>query len=177
MSALFFLAFAYFAVGQAAVTRNGAQTAADSAALAAARSMRDEAYAPFLAALLAGDEAALRLLLINPGADTISPCTVAAPAYAADNHATVTGCVPKGATSYTVNVRTNGSVGSSVVNGSENVYGTAQATAVVEARCTLDSVGVAGVNFTCPDGPLVVDPTGPGFVLELSAIYTVHLTS
>jgi len=175
MSALFFLAFAYFAVGQAAVTRNGAQTAADSAALAAARSMRDEAYDPFLAALLAGDEAALRLLLIHPGDDTGLPCT-AAGTFAAANKSSVTGCTPEGTTAFDVNVRTNGSVGDSVVKGSENVHGTAQATAVVEPRCTLVSV-VAVAVFACQDGPLTVDPTGPGFVLDLSAFYTVHLSS
>ena len=36
------LALAYFAVGQAAVNRNGAQSAADAAALAAALNTRDE---------------------------------------------------------------------------------------------------------------------------------------
>src|SRR4051794_28092055 len=39
---LLFLAFAYLAVGQAAATRNGAQTAADAAALAAAQDLRDK---------------------------------------------------------------------------------------------------------------------------------------
>ncbi|MGV9241848.1 pilus assembly protein TadG-related protein, partial [Streptomyces nigra] len=37
---LLFLAFAYLAVGQAAANRNGAQTAADAAALAAALDTR-----------------------------------------------------------------------------------------------------------------------------------------
>lgn len=41
VAGLLFLAFAYFAVGQAAVNRNGAQTAADAAALAAAQETRD----------------------------------------------------------------------------------------------------------------------------------------
>lgn len=179
MSALFFLAFAYFAVGQASVTRNSAQTAADSAALAAARGARDEAHDPFLAALLAGDEAALRRLLADPGNDAGPPCQ-AAQTFATDNRATVTGCDPVGgSTRYAVSVRTNETVGASVVNGSENVHGTAKATAVVEPRCTLASPGTSGnvVNFSCPSGPLAVDPTGSGFVLDLSAFYTVHLSS
>jgi hypothetical protein len=176
MSALFFLAFAYFAVGQAAVTRNGAQTAADSAALAVARSYRDEAYDPFLAALLAGDKVELLRLLVDPGNGIDSPCP-AAGAYAADNHATVTGCGPDGgSTSYAVSVRTTGSVGNSVVKGSENVHGTASATAIVEPRCTVTG-GVGPVIFACQDGPLTVDPTTPGFVLDLSVFYTVHLSS
>ncbi|MEK8144688.1 pilus assembly protein TadG-related protein [Streptomyces sp. M10(2022)] len=48
---LLFLAFAFFAVGQASATRNGAQGAADAAALAAAQDARDGMRLPFLAAL------------------------------------------------------------------------------------------------------------------------------
>lgn len=42
VAGLLFLAFAYLAVGQAAVNRGGAQTAADAAALAAAQDTRDQ---------------------------------------------------------------------------------------------------------------------------------------
>jgi len=42
VAGLLFLAFAYLAVGQAAANRNGAQTAADAAALAAAQDTRDQ---------------------------------------------------------------------------------------------------------------------------------------
>ena len=58
---LLFLAFAYFAVGQAAVNRNGAQTAADAAALAAAQEARDQlAGQPGGRVAVAGEEVAVR---------------------------------------------------------------------------------------------------------------------
>ena len=176
MAALFFLAFAYFAVGQAAMARGGAQTAADSAALAAARAERDGVRAAFLAALVAGDDTALRVLLANAGGPG-DPCGAAAD-YAARNHATVQGgCTavhdPPG---YTVEVVSDRSVGKSVVKGTEDIHARATATAVVEARCDVLDVSGHTVHFSCDDGPLAVDPTAPGFVLDLSTFYSVHLS-
>lgn len=52
VAGLLFLAFAFFAVGKASVTRNGAQGAADAAALAAAQQARDEIGPAFLGVLL-----------------------------------------------------------------------------------------------------------------------------
>ncbi len=51
---LLFLALAFFAVGQAAATRNGAQTAADAAALAAGQKYRDDLRKGFLDELRGG---------------------------------------------------------------------------------------------------------------------------
>jgi hypothetical protein len=162
-------------VGQAAVARNGAQTAADAAALAAAREQRDEVHDAFLAALLSGDTDALAQLLANangPG----SPCSVAG-TYAADNRAELTGCDPtQGPPGWTVAVRSVGSVGPSVVNGTEDIHATAHATAVVEPRCTPGDANKPVVDFTCDNGPLDIDPTQTGFVLDLSDFYTVHLS-
>lgn len=176
MAALFFLAFAYFAVGQASVARGSAQTAADSAALAAARAQRDGVRDAFLAALLAGDDAALRDLLAHPVGPG-DPCGAAAD-YAAQNHATVQGgCTAvQDPTGYTVGVVSDRPVGRSVVKGTEDIHARATATAVVEARCGVGDVSGKTVNFSCDDGPLAVDPTAPDFVLDLSAFYSVHLT-
>nr|WP_272919867.1 pilus assembly protein TadG-related protein [Streptomyces sp. SID4948] len=175
IAALFFLAFAYFAVGQASVARNGAQTAADAAALAAAREQRDEVHDAFLAALLSGNLDVLGQLLAaanGPG----SPCAVAGD-YAADNRADVVSCVPvAGPPGWTVGVRMLGTVGPSVVKGSDSIHATAHATAVVEPRCTLDDAKKPVVDFTCDNGPLDIDPTQTGFVLDLSDFYTVHLS-
>ncbi|MEE4543541.1 pilus assembly protein TadG-related protein [Streptomyces sp. V4-01] len=175
MAALFFLAFAYFAVGQAAVTRNSAQTAADAAALAAARQERDDVHDAFLAALLAGDGTAIGDLLAKvTGAG--DPCG-AASAYAEQNHASLGPCVPVAdPPGFTVQVVTRGTVGRSVVKGSEDVHGKATATAVVEPRCHVGDTSGHTVNFSCRNGPLAVDPTAPGFVLDLSAFFSVHLS-
>jgi hypothetical protein len=176
MAALFFLAFAYFAVGQAAVARNGAQTAADAAALAAARQERDDVHDAFLTALMAGDDTALGDLLtkvIGPG----DPCD-AARAYAEENHATVGPCTPvDDPPGFTVEVVSQGTVGKSVVKGSEDVHARATATAVVEPRCHVGDTSGRTVHFACDGGPLTVDPTAPGFVLDLSAFYSVHLSN
>jgi hypothetical protein len=176
MAALFFLAFAYFAVGQAAVTRSSAQTAADAAALAAARQERDDVHDAFLAALLAGDGTALGDLLTKVGGPG-DPCA-AASSYAEQNNASlVAPCVPVAdPPGFTVHVITRGTVGKSVVKGSEDVHGRATATAVVEPRCHVGDTSGHTVNFACSGGPLAVDPTAPGFVLDLSAFYSVHLS-
>jgi Flp pilus assembly protein TadG len=177
MGALFFLAFAFFAVGQAAVTRNSAQTAADSAALAAARERRDEVKADFLTALTAGDPDALGRLLSTVGtADRSKPCTGAS-TYAADNDAVVTRCdVLTDAVGYVVDVTTRGTVGTSVVDGTENRHATATATAVVEPRCAFHANRAARVQFICDHREVTIDPTAGTFRLDLATFYTVHLT-
>lgn len=180
MAALFFLAFAYFAVGQAAVVRNSAQTAADSAALAAARADRDAASADFLAALTSGDLVQLGKLLANLGAHDAEACA-AASSYAGQNDAAVDapdGCgrasgVPLG---YTVSVTTLGTVGTSVVDGTETKHAKATATAVVEPRCGLGDKDGNAIGFICNGDHVTVDPTAGGFVLDLSTFYTVHLS-
>jgi len=176
MTALFFLAFAYFAVGQAAVKRNSAQTAADAAALAAARENRDEVKDAFLTALTGGDLDVLGHLLGDGGTDDAAACA-AADAYAADNDATVDACqgshAPPG---YTVAVTTRGTVGHSVIDGTEDKHAHATATAVVEPRCTLGGKDGHTIDFSCDGGPLTIDPTADGFTLDLSDFYTVHLS-
>jgi hypothetical protein len=147
MAALFFLAFAFFAVGQAAVVRNTAQTAADSAALAAARADRDAVHDAFLAALTSGDFAGLGDLLRDLGTHDGEACAAAA-LYAGENDAGVDegGCVPvSGPPGYTVSVTSLGTVGTSVVDGTETKRAHATATAVIEPRCTLsEDEGNAG---------------------------------
>ncbi len=177
MAALFFLAFAYFAVGQAADARSGAQTAADAAALAAARAERDAAHDAFLAALLSGDDTALHDLLLNP-AGLADPCAAAAD-YAEQNHATLAGggCQPvQDPPGFTVEVVRTPSVGKSVVKGTEDIHARATATAVIEPRCGVGQVSGHTIDFSCDGGPLAVDPTAPGFTLDLSAFYSVHLS-
>jgi Flp pilus assembly protein TadG len=178
MAALFFLAFAYFAVGQASVARGGAQTAADAAALAAARADRDAVQDAFLAALKSGDPAGLSDLLGDLGSHRRSACS-AASAYAEANRAEIVagGCVPAAAgRGYTVTVKSQGPVGTSVVPDTEKMYAKATATAVVDPRCTFGSASGHHLKFDCKQGEVTVDPTSGDFRLDLSTFYTVHLS-
>lgn len=176
MAALLFLGVAYFAVAQATVLRNNTQTAADAAALAAARANRDELAAAFLVALQGGDLVQLGHLLAEGGLDDGEPCA-AADAYAGDNDAEVTSCDRvDGPTGYTVGVISKGTVGSSVVDGTETKKAKATATAVVEPRCALDDKDGTAIHFTCHGDVLSVDPTAGDFRLDLSTFYSVHLS-
>ncbi|GHA80841.1 pilus assembly protein TadG-related protein [Streptomyces clavifer] len=136
VAGLLFLAFAFFAVGKASATRNGAQGAADAAALAAAQQARDEIGPAFLGALLLPGG-------LNDffGDHYISgePCNQAQ-RFAADNRADVVdGCDWESGfqrDEVTVKVKTRDAVGDTVIPGTETTHATAHATAVVEFRCT-----------------------------------------
>ncbi|NEA58423.1 hypothetical protein G3I60_30805 [Streptomyces sp. SID13666] len=177
VAALFFLAFAFFAVGQASVVRNSAQTAADASALAAARSARDDVKDAFNKALIEGDLSQLGDLLAGAGMNGAGACEAAA-TMAVANHADRQICDrtddPPG---YTVGVRTQGTVGKSVIDGTENKHALANATAVVEPRCTVRQKDGKAIKFSCNGGEDVsVDPTANGFRLDLSLFFTVHLS-
>ncbi|SEC52104.1 pilus assembly protein TadG-related protein [Streptomyces melanosporofaciens] len=138
VAALLFLALALFAVGQAGATRNGGQTAADAAALAAAQDYRDQLRKGFLEAIANGsvwDD-----LLNGRGIGTGDACE-RAQWFAQQNGADLTGpgCVPGYLpTSFTVTVRTQKPVGKTVIPGTETKHATAMAKAVVTPRCTAE---------------------------------------
>lgn len=200
VAALFFLAFAFFAVGQATSLRNSAQTAADAAALAAARHERDRLADPFRAALTQRDLKALRNLLDGSGAGVVADLDVpgdcaAAGAYAADNDAGVTGCDPVSSPpGYTVEIVTDQTVGHSAVDGTENLPARAKATAVIQPRCAVGGKSGSGITFSCDsdsdsagggngnggdanaNGDMTIDPTRSGFKLDPAEFFTVHLS-
>ncbi|WP_086710818.1 pilus assembly protein TadG-related protein [Streptomyces antimycoticus] len=138
VAALLFLALALFAVGQAGATRNGGQTAADAAALAAAQDYRDQLRKGFLEAIANGsvwDD-----LLNGRGIGAGDACE-RAQWFAQQNGADLTGpgCVPGYLpTSFTVTVRTQKPVGKTVIPGTETKHATATAKAVVTPRCTAE---------------------------------------
>lgn len=140
MAGLLFLAFAYFAVGQAAATRNGAQTAADAAALAAAQDARDQLRDGWLGVIL--DPAQWGDFLSGGAYDEYAACGRAA-SFAAKNDAELSGerCVSllMGEQGFRVEVRTLDAVGDSIIPGTENQHATARATAVLEPRCTFEA--------------------------------------
>ncbi|MGW2642567.1 pilus assembly protein TadG-related protein [Streptomyces sp. NPDC001348] len=146
VAGLLFLALAYLAVGQAAVNRNGAQTAADAAALALAQDARGQLAALWVQEVL--DPAEWQHIF--DGTVGVNPSCGRANQLAEENYAHVQVCRNHGALSYTVSVKTDKPVGKSVVPGTEGIYGTASATAVIKALCTFDPPGADAGKDTLP---------------------------
>ncbi|MET9951044.1 hypothetical protein ABZ135_05765 [Streptomyces sp. NPDC006339] len=137
---LLFLAFVYFAVGQAAVTRGGGQTAADAAALAAAQDAREQLREGWL--LVLADPEAWEDFLSGREYVPERSCERAAQ-FAAENGAELLagGCTARtvgGEEEFRVRIRTLDTVGSSLVPGTETQHAMAAATAVLEPRCSFD---------------------------------------
>ncbi|KUN98545.1 pilus assembly protein TadG-related protein [Streptomyces caeruleatus] len=137
VAGLLFLAFAYLAVGQAAANRNGAQTAADAAALAAAQETRDQLAGMWVEDVL--DPTKWQDIFDGVGAQ-FDGCW-RADELAAQNDAAVDGCGPVEPLGYTVTVESTKPVGDSIVPGTEDIKSKASATAVIEPRCTFDLPG------------------------------------
>ncbi|MEU6671939.1 pilus assembly protein TadG-related protein [Streptomyces sp. NPDC046727] len=173
VAGLLFLAFAYLAVGQAAVNRGGAQTAADAAALAAAQNGRDQLAAAWAADLL---DPAKWQDIFEGKVPVDNPCG-RAEQLAAQNDATLNGCNWQ-LLRYTVDVETNKSVGDSVVPGTEDIHSTASATAVIESRCTFP--GDAGGDeelprLTCGGKLWKLDPDDEATLPAPEDLFDVHL--
>jgi hypothetical protein len=174
---LLFLAFAYFAVGQAAANRNGAQTAADAAALAAAQEKRDQLAGAWIRDVL--DPTKWRAIFEGT-AEGLTPSCWRAYELAAQNDARVNGCEPQGPLRFTVEVETNKSVGDSIVPGTEDRKSNASATAVIEARCDFEPLaGDAGPDILpkllCENGDWEVDPDDLDVLPEPEDLFDVHL--
>ncbi|WP_030929631.1 pilus assembly protein TadG-related protein [Streptomyces sp. NRRL S-646] len=137
VAGLLFLAFAYLAVGQAAATRNGAQTAADAAALAAAQDSRDQLAGMWVKAVL---DPTKWQDIFDGNVPGLERSCWRAPQLATQNGAHVEQCAatPAGPLGYTVAVKTDKPVGDSIVPGTENQYAKASATAVIEPLCTFE---------------------------------------
>ncbi|MCZ1007730.1 pilus assembly protein TadG-related protein [Streptomyces lydicus] len=162
VAGLLFLALAFFAVGQAATTRNGAQTAADAAALAAGQQYRDLLTKTFFDGLRDGsyqsNRAVWKDLLNGRGVSSDTACERAgwfAGRNGADLSGTRTGsgsgCVAGSwPTSFAVAVKTRNPVGNSVIPMTKSAYGEAKAKSVVKPRCTLDPAtdGPGGTGAT-----------------------------
>ncbi|MFF8830355.1 pilus assembly protein TadG-related protein [Streptomyces sp. NPDC015131] len=127
VASLLFLALAFFAVGQAGATRNGAQSAADAAALAAAKESRDR-FELSLATI--GD-------LLDGELGTMPDGCDAAADFAARNKAALGGCVQlmDGRWGFRADVVSQEPVGDTVLPGTEGEYAHATATAIVVPLC------------------------------------------
>ncbi|MDQ0794300.1 cytochrome c1 [Streptomyces sp. B1I3] len=190
VAGLLFLAFAYFAVGQASMKKNEAQTAADAAALAAAQDARDEWSWPGVFDLEKWDD-------LLSGRDIGSGSCSAADRLAAENDAHPISCGPDYApeASYTVTVETNETVGSSVIASTESKKARATATAVIEPRCRIeedlsptpsppkgDDDGDTGeveeqksYKVVCDDEDFSIDPKNLDLLPDLADLFSVHL--
>ncbi|MFD7336601.1 pilus assembly protein TadG-related protein [Streptomyces violascens] len=178
VAGLLFLAFAFFAVGQASATRNGAQGAADSAALAAAQRAR----------VLLGPQ--LKAALTSPGGlvDVFKDDALFRDAayaegvsFAAKNHSDVTSWKTEAGDrqfAFTFWVKTQYTVGSSVIPGTEQDRGTAHATAVIKLRCDLPP-GTGSVPTPAPSLPVTITCDGKDLPIDpmpdLEKIFTVKL--
>ncbi|MFG2604388.1 pilus assembly protein TadG-related protein [Streptomyces sp. NPDC048514] len=172
VAGLLFLALAYLAVGQAAVNRGGAQTAADAAALAAAQDTRDQLAGMWVAVVR--DPARWRAIFDGAGAGSF--CW-RADELAAQNDAEVRRCSPD-MLAYSVDVRTNKTVGDSVVPGTEGVRSTAHARAVIEPLCKPPAEGIADDSLPrlhCRDKVWDLEPDDPSELPTPSDLFDVHL--
>lgn len=175
---LLLLAFAYFAVGQAAANRNDAQTAADAAALAAAQDRRDQLAGEWVKNLLEPD----RWQAIFAGnAEGPDFSCERADQLAAQNDAGVLSCLPDGPLGYTVVVETNDTVGDSIVPGTEDFKSQEKATAVIESRCEFDLPVEETAEdtlplLTCEGTKWELDPKTPEELLpKPEDLFDVHL--
>ncbi|MER8012977.1 pilus assembly protein TadG-related protein [Streptomyces griseoluteus] len=172
VAGLLFLALAYLAVGQAAVNRSGAQTAADAAALAAAQNARDQLTDAWVEDLLdptKWDD------IFDGTAPVDDPCWRAGE-LAAQNDAQLDGC-DGAALEYTADVTTNKTVGHSVVPGTDGLKATASATAVIKRRCTFDLVGAGHAlpRLDCHGTFWDLKPDGDGDLPGPEDLFDVHL--
>ncbi|MFF2507423.1 pilus assembly protein TadG-related protein [Streptomyces sp. NPDC058067] len=177
---LLFVAFAFFAFAQAASARNGAQSAADAAALAAAQNARDELKDGLGAAIGKGDGWSDWL----GGQDfTGDGARGAADELAASNDASVVGFEPSevnGYPGYWAKVESKGTVGDSIIPGTETRHAKAEATAVIEPRCGVKPGAdpKKAVEFECDGGESFdFDPDhfDPGDLPDASVLFSVHL--
>ncbi|MFF6976603.1 pilus assembly protein TadG-related protein [Streptomyces sp. NPDC008343] len=182
VAGLLLLAFAYLAVGQAAANRNGAQTAADAAALAAAQESRDQLAGDWLEVV--GDPTKWQDILDGDTA-LVDGCWRAYE-LAAQNDSDVQGCRQAEPLGYTVNVETNKFVGDSIVPGTEDFKSKASATAVIEPRCMFDLPGEGGDDgdgndtlplpqLKCDDTDWDLDPEDPTTLPAPEDLFDVHL--
>lgn len=160
ITGLLFLAFAFFAVAQAATVRNGGQSAADAAALAAAQDDRDQLFDGFLNAVQ--EDGSWQDWLDGVGDISAEGCG-AANHLADRNRSDVSRCAPTqraGDSGYTVRIRTRFDTGKTVVPGTSGRKAQADATAVVKPRCSAEESG-GSIELSCGEDEFTIDPDDP----------------
>ncbi|WP_037683397.1 pilus assembly protein TadG-related protein [Streptomyces griseus] len=176
VAGLLFLAFAYLAVGQGAVNRNGAQTAADAAALAAAQDTRDQLAGQWLRDLL--DPAKWQDSFDGKLDHDPNSCPRAY--QLAELNDADGSCEPDGPLAYKVVATAKKPVGDSIVPGTEGIYATAEARAVIEPLCDKPPSQPAGSRalpqLTCKgSGKWTPDPADSKSLPKPEDLFDVHL--
>ncbi|MET8827016.1 pilus assembly protein TadG-related protein [Streptomyces sp. NPDC004610] len=176
VAGLLLLAFAFVAVGQAAVNRSDAQTAADAAALAAAQETRDDLTGAWLDDLL--DPAQWRAIFDGNAAGIESGCWRAYE-LASMNDAEAD-CTADGLLAYVVEATTTEPVGDSIVPGTEGKHATARARAVIDPRCEFELPGEdageeALPDLSCDGENWELDPEEPIDLPGPEDLFDVHL--
>jgi hypothetical protein len=176
VAGLLFLAFAYLAVGQAAATRNEAQTAADASALAAALDARDQLAGEWLDSVLDPDS---WQDIFDGNVPVDDPCW-RADQLAAQNDAQVNSCVPDGPLGYRVEVTTDEPVGDTIVPGTEAMHAEASAKAVIEPRCTFEPLAEGAADdelptLACEDEDWELSPDDLTDLPDPEDLFDVHL--
>ncbi|GAA3806764.1 pilus assembly protein TadG-related protein [Streptomyces phyllanthi] len=160
---LLFAALAFFAFAQAAFARNGAQSAADAAALAAAQEARDELVLK-LGDAVGGDDNWLDWLELPDDIQLPDNGAPAAELLAAENDSTVQVgpeyVVVDGYPGLRVGIQTDYTVGDSIIPGTEGMQATADATAVIQPRCefAVDADPTKPVTLDCDGQTVNIDP-------------------
>lgn len=171
---LLFLSFAFFAVAQASTVRNGGQSAADAAALAAAQDDRDQLFDGFLDS--ADDKDAWQDWLDGLGEITGDGCGEA-DRLAGANDADVLSCeqtTRNGDDGYTVRIETRFDTGDTVIPGADNRKAKATATAVIQPLCDFDE-DADDIEITCDGEDLTIDPDDIDPDLKPSDLFSVVL--
>ncbi|MGW5608752.1 pilus assembly protein TadG-related protein [Streptomyces sp. NPDC003753] len=177
---LLFAAFAFFAFAQAASARNGAQSAADAAALAAAQDARDELMTGLQDAIGHDDN---WLSWLNGSRFQGAGVAAAAERLADANRATLRGGPDRkdvnGFPGYHVTIETRYTVGSSIIPGTENRHAEAEATAVIQPRCTFGSNAdpKKPVRLDCGGDLIDINPGdfNSDDLPDASVLFSVHL--
>ncbi|MFD6780238.1 pilus assembly protein TadG-related protein [Streptomyces diastaticus] len=177
--AVLFAAFVFFAFAQAAVARNGAQSAADAAALAAAQDERAELVEGLANAIADGADDWWDWLDAEGAAG--DGVYEAAARLAAANDARLVELEKvrfDGNPGSRVAIRTRYPVGDSLIPGTEGQHARAEATAVIVPKCVVGSELVESIEFTCEGGgehSFDPDSFSEEDLPEASDLFVVHL--
>ncbi|MER5892538.1 pilus assembly protein TadG-related protein [Streptomyces sp. NPDC001876] len=175
---LLFLALIFFAFGEADVRRNGAQTAADASALAAAQESRSLEEVELRAHIL--DRAYLTLVFNTPFPGTHNGCGQAS-RFAGQNDATSVECrmLFDGRWGFRVGVESNKGMSANLVPGTEGKRAQVTSTAVVEPRCKFvpnpDLSSPSPGTLFCDTRVWVIDPKDLALMPDMAVLFTVRL--
>lgn len=178
VAGLLFLALVFFAFGEADVRRNGAQTAADASALAAAQESRGQLKLDLKAHIT--DAAYFTYVFNTPFPGSFNGCWKAS-GLAAQNDAGDVDCgwLFDGRWGFRVAVKSIKGMSANLVPGTEGKKAEAEAVAVVESRCKFipnpDTTGTSIGTVVCDGLKWVVSPKDLALMPDMAELFRVRL--